>query len=1017
MFSWGQDSQRGFVLKGDSDSCRSSCRSSSGDGVHHLNIGCPVADLSAGLSVLAFVKNNGNAFILRVNESRDGRRVRGKQKFVKFKEPIEAVSCQDDVVTFLSERGSVLCVDTTRTPYTPRMLEVFANIPVAQVSCGSQHSVALTRDGQVYTWGLDSRGQLGLGRRNCGAGSPQHLQSLSSVPVVRIAAGGERSFALSVSGGVLGWGRNDCGQLGLGDTKDRYTPTCLHSLNLKKSCDVSCGKDHTAVLTKHGVVFTFGSGRHGQLGHNSFRDELRPRLVAELWGAKVAKVACGRNHTLVLTDANKVYSFGCGDDGQLGHGEESHPSVPLPVSLPQDTDSQRVQNIFAGENCSFATCSSDEGPQGSSTKVAQYGLEGVVDKWVSECDSKSWKKIQQEIHRSFSTASCLNKSFLEQRDKHFQTSSKYHGLNFKQARQFFKKLVKKSAVWEEVEAAVLRLLPLLDRNPVSMEGLRVFLLLNELLHVLQKHTAQQNTRLTEALAAAVTGLSVQSLQVLGNWWSSLSPSTMRRFIVMWKQALSLIFTYDPVPRSSGVRNLLQVLQYMYNVNSRASAPRRLPESLFYLPLSENFLEDDLKTWSLRSQNESWRAEPLVLCSFPMVMDLQAKMLVFDMNARLTMNKFQLSALEQVFRNIFLGLGIYSLVSEFLELDVRRASVLKDAFEQLADTDHQDYRRQLVVRFDGNVLPSLVYQKDFFHEVFHEMVSFESGMFMFNDSETLAWFSSRHQAADRDQRWYLFGVLCGLALYNQAIVYLPFPLVLFKKLLGFKPSLEDMIEFSPKVGKSLRYILDDYPDDDLVDLDMVFTISWEATDVHLDTKNPNKQVTNQNKEEFVAAYVNYAFNTSVETVFEDFSRGFFHVCERDLVRLFRPEELQEILVGKDFQDWEKLKQNTSYEGEYHADHDNIRMFWEVFDELTEDQKKAFLWFVTGFERVPVLGLDKIEISIRVKYVPDLSSPDQYYPEAYTCYSFLELPLYSNKEILRSQLTEALSNNNQICKRSE
>ena len=51
------------------------------------------------------------------------------------------------------------------------------------------------------------------------------------------------------------------------------------------------------LLPQDGVVFTFGSGQYGQLGHNSFSDELRPRLVAELWGAKVIKIACGRYST------------------------------------------------------------------------------------------------------------------------------------------------------------------------------------------------------------------------------------------------------------------------------------------------------------------------------------------------------------------------------------------------------------------------------------------------------------------------------------------------------------------------------------------------------------------------------------------------------------------------------------------------------------------------------------------------------------------------------------------------
>uniref|UniRef100_A0A3B4XNV5 Uncharacterized protein n=1 Tax=Seriola lalandi dorsalis TaxID=1841481 RepID=A0A3B4XNV5_SERLL len=101
-----------------------------------------------------------------------------------------------------------------------RPLEAFCSVPVSQVACGSQHSVALTKDGQVYAWGQDSRGQLGLGKMKTGANSPQLLRSLSAIPLVQVAAGGEQSFALSVSGGVFGWGRNDRGQLGLGDTRD-----------------------------------------------------------------------------------------------------------------------------------------------------------------------------------------------------------------------------------------------------------------------------------------------------------------------------------------------------------------------------------------------------------------------------------------------------------------------------------------------------------------------------------------------------------------------------------------------------------------------------------------------------------------------------------------------------------------------------------------------------------------------------------------------------------------------------
>ncbi|XP_041794818.1 probable E3 ubiquitin-protein ligase HERC4 isoform X2 [Chelmon rostratus] len=905
MLSWGEDSHGGFRLKNGSliDRTRP-------DGVHHLKLGDRIADLSAGQRVLAFVKSSGSSFIIRTNESEDGRRVRGRQKFVKCEEKIQAVSCGDDAVTLLTDRGSVLCVDTAHTSL-PRPLEALSNIPVSHVACGSQHSVALTKDGQVYTWGQDSRGQLGLGRRKLGASSPQHLRSLSAIPLVQIAAGGEQSFATSVSGGVFGWGRNDCGQLGLGDRTDRHTPTSVRCLNMKKTVHISCGKDHTAILTKTGEVFTFGSGQYGQLGHNSFSDELRPRLVAELWGAKVTKIACGRHHTLVMTDSMRVYSFGCGEQGQLGRGEESHPSVPLPVQIPQDTaDHPKIQDIFAGGNCSFATCTSNEEVHEESniagiSSVTQQCLEGMIDKWTSQCDSKSWKKIQQEVHRTFSSASFVNKSFLEQsKDKHFQTSQKYSGLNLSLAQLAFKKLVKKDHVLAEVEAAVLHLLPSLDMNPVGVEGLRIYLLLIELLRVIQRHKHPQcSTKLAEAVAAAVVRLSADSLQVIGDWWSSLSPSTMVKHVKVWKQALSAILSFQPVPRNSGVRNLLLVLQYMYNANSRIAEPRRIPESDFYLMIGREFLLQDVRLWRLQSQHKNVHAEPLILCSFPIVMDLKSKKMAFDFNAYCT----QWEAVYGISCDMMLENRFPQRQDLFFELNLRRASVLEDTFEQLAAVDDTDCKMPLVVYFDENLTIDNIYRKDFFYEVFHEIVSAESKMFMFNDSETLAWFPSK--AAQDDQRHFQVGVLSGLALYNQCIIHLPFPLALFKKLLNVKPSLEDLIEFSPCVGESLQYILEDYKDDDLENLYMDFLITWDGTEVDLDPENPGKPVTSQNKKEFVDAYVNHVFNTSVEGVFQQFKRGFFQVCDRDLVKLFRPEELQEVLVGKDFRDWEKLKQES------------------------------------------------------------------------------------------------------------
>nr|XP_046250581.1 probable E3 ubiquitin-protein ligase HERC4 [Scatophagus argus] len=992
MFSWGEDCQQGFRLKGVSE----------GDGVHFLKLTYHITDLSAAHSVLAFVKDKGDVFIIRTNESKDGRRVRGKQKYVKCEEKIQAVSCGDNTVVLLSERGNVLCVDTNHIPFNPRTPEALHNIPVSQVACGSQHSVALTKDGQVYTWGQDSRGQLGLGKRKLGANSPQHLRSLSAIPLVQVAAGGEQSFALSVSGGVFGWGRNDCGQLGLGDTTDRHTPTSVHYLNMKKTVHISCGKDHTVTLTKDGVVFTFGSGQYGQLGHNSFSDELRPRIVAELWGAKVTKTACGRHHTLVLTDSKKVYSFGCGEQGQLGHGEETHPSVPLPVQLPQtSTDGLVIRNIYAGGNCSFATCTSfqevhKESNVDKANNVRQPCLNGMIDKWTSECDSKSWKKIKQEIHRTFSSASYLNQCFLDQStDKHFQTSPNYSGLNLSYARLSFKKLVKKNDVVAEVQAAVLQLLPSLDEKPVGVEGLRIFLLLTELLHVIQKHTRHQSTELAEKVATAIQRLSAESLQVTVDWWSSLSRSTMVNHVKVWREALSAMLSVKPVHRTA-VTNLLRVLQDMYNANNRIAGHQRIPENTFCLVINQTFLEEDVKRWHSKVKVNA-SDQPLFLGNFPFLMHLESKKRAFDISTSYTQNEHQRASEMFVW-----PFGWIPNSNPYFELRLSRMSLLQDALAQLAAAHHSNFKKPLVVYLDEDPKCTDVYKRDFFHHLFHAMVSTEYKMFLINDAKTLAWFPSR-ATEEEMTNFFLFGILCGLALYNQSIIHLPFPLALFKKLLDVEPTLEDMKEFS-SVGKTLQDVLD-YEDEVLEDMYMWFSITWDGTEVELDPQNPGKPVTSENRKEFVDAYVNHVFNTSVEGVFREFKRGFFLVCDRDLVKLFRPEELQGVLVGKVVYDWTKLKQNTVYEWFYHVDHPTIQMFWEVFDELTEDQRKDFIWFLTGFRKVPVLGMDQIRMYIRLKLVQS-GSYDQHFPESLTCHSILELPLYSTKEIMRDRLTEAL-----------
>ena len=86
---------------------------------------------------------------------------------------------------------------------------------VLQYVCSSEFLLVAFADGQVFSWGKNSHGQLGLGKEFPSQAIPQRVRSLEGIPLAQVAAGGDHSFALSLSGTSFGWGSNNAGQLAL----------------------------------------------------------------------------------------------------------------------------------------------------------------------------------------------------------------------------------------------------------------------------------------------------------------------------------------------------------------------------------------------------------------------------------------------------------------------------------------------------------------------------------------------------------------------------------------------------------------------------------------------------------------------------------------------------------------------------------------------------------------------------------------------------------------------------------
>ncbi|XP_034556254.1 probable E3 ubiquitin-protein ligase HERC6 [Notolabrus celidotus] len=921
---------------------------------------------------------------------------------------VVSMACGQDHSLALCASGHVFSwgakEDGQTNSHRPSRVPMPMPVPVIQVTCGNVHSLALTQGGEVFTWGSNSHGQLGLGKDVSVQCTPVHVTALTGVAVTQISAGATHTFFLTLPGLVYCCGANKSGQLGLNrvDEKGEFNICVVPALRPLDISSISCGEAHSAVLTKDGKVFTFGEGGHGQLGHNSTENEMNPRLVEGLEGP-TAQISCGRRHTLVLGSSGQLWAFGNGVKGQIGSGCTEDSLTPTEVKLPWMSDKEAVApkdlKISAGWNTNFAFSSP---AQSLNRKQITGRLEETkLQHWLSL--KKGNTVAKREMGGMFSTCSSLVASFTK--TNWSPTEAGALTVDLEAASKVLDQLLAVPWIRRTVNLKVL-----VDSLMASKDDIKspeIFLLLLTCPLLLEdSHVISTVVPLSNIIA----DLSEKKPETLKSWWSSLTPAILTRHILVFKNALVFMLKEGLLATHNEVRLVLEVLKLLYKAN-KAGKSYRVPLSTFYLEGISNKVLLNLVTYWDKLLNEEHdeqtpsnkEAAAIFFCC-PFLFTLVDKVKVFNIYAnRIKIRQkviYQKALMEYV---ELYGLSELAPVPYF-QLTLRRTHLVEDTFRHLDAADHCAFQRELLVLFTDNRKLMNVNRSDLFLLLVKKLTAPESDMFMHN--ENMCWFPSKPKV--EKQNYFFFGVLCGMALYNNIIIHLRFPLVLFKKLLRVKPSLDDLKEFDPVMGESLRCILEDYTPDEVDDLMYTFTAPWDGEEVELDPTEPGKPVTATNKKQFVNAFVDHAFNKSVEGVFEEFQRGFFKVCEYHGVGLFQPEELQAVMVGQENYDWDVLKQDTVYEGGYHAGHPNIIAFWNVFEKLSDEEKKKLLLFVTGSDRVPFQGMESIRM--RVTVLPNANEIHQ--PESLTCHNLLQLPLYKKRtvqETMQKKLIQAIYHN--------
>lgn len=208
----------------------------------------------------------------------------------------------------------------------PKLVEGSWKTKLRHCATGGAHTAAITESGEVYTWGRDrGEGRLGVGpnpgrdyeSETGGLAVPTKVEALP-VPVAAVFCGGFFTVALTKDGKVWNWGANSNYELGRGNKVGGWEPKLLTSLEDVRIRQVSCGGYHTLALTDEGKVLSWGHGEHGQLGHSSVESKKAPAVIEALADERVVYIACGGSTSAAVTDDGKLYMWGNGQDSQLG---------------------------------------------------------------------------------------------------------------------------------------------------------------------------------------------------------------------------------------------------------------------------------------------------------------------------------------------------------------------------------------------------------------------------------------------------------------------------------------------------------------------------------------------------------------------------------------------------------------------------------------------------------------------------------------------------------------------------
>ncbi|XP_047031157.1 probable E3 ubiquitin-protein ligase HERC2 [Helicoverpa zea] len=800
---------------------------------------------------------------------------------------------------------------------TPTPCSALAALNPVQLVGGEQTLFAVTPDGKVYATGYGAGGRLGIGGIDS-VSQPTLLASIQHVFITKVAcnSGGKHCLALSADGDVYSWGEGEDGKLGHGNRVSYDRPKLITALSGLEVVAIACGGAHSACLTARGRIYTWGKGRYGRLGHGDSEDQLVPKLVDALSSYRVVDVACGSGdaQTLCITDDDNVWSWGDGDYGKLGRGGSEGCKLPMRIDCLKGL---RVVKVECGSQFSVALCQC-----------------GSVYTWGKGDYHRLGHGSYEHVRRPMRVTGMQGKTIVS-----IATGS-LHCVACTDNGEVY--------TWGDNDEGQLG-----DGTTLAAQRPRLLM-------------ALQGKRVTKVAcgSAHTVALCVEAPRAPRappapplecHLLRDLAPQLICNRLVLLHQFSDLVCPNLPLLILDGPFDQLRTLLF-YSV--KEAAFRKAIMATMVRERQHGPVVELSRVAARRARRGgSGLAGPAGMRS------------VFgQMVARLpALTQDALALPHRVWKVKFVGESVDDCGGGYSESIAEMCEELQNGSLPLLMATPNG-------RGDAGA---------------------SRDAFLLNPTAN----TPLHLNCFR-----FLGVLMGIAIRTGSPLSLSLAEGVWRQLAGQPLRPQDLAEVDKDFLPALLCIRDMTPHNkELQNLELPFSIpSAAGHEVPLSTRH--KRVTPDNKDEYVQLALHYRlheFDEQVRAVRDGMSR----VVPAPLLALFTAADLETLVCGSPDIPVHSLRASATYKG-IEPNAPLVQWFWEVMEELSGSERALFLRFVWGRTRLPRAPQDPRQRDFVLQVLDKYQPPDHFLPESYTCFFLLKMPRYSCKSVLREKLRYAI-----------